>query len=70
MYSNSQWPGHGQKETADIFQELVEITPQLPIGKMVKGTKAAFTKLAHTVRGSVADKKVVSSELAVSSQSV
>jgi hypothetical protein len=70
MYSNGQWPGHGQAETADIIRELVEVTPQLPIGKIVQGTKTAIIQLARAVRGSVIDEQAASTETAVSNQSV
>ena len=39
MYNGGQWPGHGQAESAEIFRELVENTPQIPIDKMVYQAK-------------------------------
>jgi len=44
MYINGQTPNNGQPETSDIFRELVEATPQLPIDKLVTFTKS---KLGH-----------------------
>jgi hypothetical protein len=70
MYNNGQWPGHGQVETTDIIRELTEITPELPIGKIVQGTKTAFTRLAHAFRGKMIDEQAASIESAVSSQRV
>lgn len=45
MNTNQQWSGYGQPETTEIFRELVEATPQLPIDKLVKFTKSGLAKL-------------------------
>jgi hypothetical protein len=69
MYSNGQWPGHGQQETTDIFQPLVDIMPQLPsIGKMAQGTSAALRRLVHTARSSGPDAPMAAAESKVRSQ--
>ena len=39
MY-NQGWPGHSQPEIAEIFRELTDHVPQIPVGKIVKGVKA------------------------------
>ena len=70
MYNNEQWQGHGQVETTDIFRELAEITPELPIGKIVQGTKSAVIRLARAVRVRVINEQAASTESAVGSQSV
>ena len=48
MYSNSQWPGHGQPESADMFREIAEVMPQIPgipVRKIVRGVKSLVTGL-------------------------
>jgi hypothetical protein len=70
MYNNGQWPGFGQAETTDVIRELAEITPQLPVGKIVHGTTAAIFRLAHGLRGKMIGEQAVSTESAVSSQRV
>jgi hypothetical protein len=70
MYNNGQWPGFGQAETTDVIRELAEITPQLPIGKIVHATKTAIIELAHAVRGSMIERQAAATESAASSQRV
>ncbi len=57
MYTNGQWPGHGQPETPEIFREIVEDMPQIPVGKITKGMKALIAKLrtSHESEVEVAD---------------
>jgi hypothetical protein len=39
MY-NQQWPGHSQTEMAEIFHEILDHMPQIPVKKIVKGVKS------------------------------
>jgi|GEM_PF-6025247 len=55
MYSNGQWPGHGQPETAEIFREIIEVMPQLPIGKLANATKAGLGKLKDIAKSTHTD---------------
>ncbi len=45
MNSNGQWPGQGQPESTEIFRELVDAMPQLPIGKLMTYTKGKLVQL-------------------------
>lgn len=45
MSYNQQWPGHGKEDMAQSLAKLVEITPQLPIAKIVNFIKRNIKQL-------------------------
>jgi hypothetical protein len=46
MY-NQGWPGHSQPEMAEIFNEILDHMPQVPVKKIINGVKSLISSPNH-----------------------